>query len=294
VTTRDLLARCAFPASGTPVDLAVSGGADSTAMALLAHEAGLVATIHHVDHHLRATSGEDADAVARLAKALGFECVVHDVAVEPGGNLESRARAARRGVLPHGAMTAHTMDDLAETILINTMRGAGLDGLAPMMDDPTKPLVAVRRRELLEVVTSSAQPYCVDESNADTTLLRNKVRLEILPELSAAAGRDLVPVLARQARLIADELAWLDEVVSVDLSRGLDEVDCRELREWPVARQRRWLRAHLRSSDLGDGSHPPSADEVERALAVVRGEVVATELSGGRRLARSGQFLSLT
>jgi len=53
------------------------------------------------------------------------------------------------------------------------------------------------------------------------------------------------------------------------------------------------LRARLRAPDLGDGSHPPSADEVERAIDVVVGEVVATELSGGRRLSRRDQHLSL-
>jgi len=73
----------------------------------------------------------------------------------------------------------------------------------------------------------------------------------------------------------------------------LADADCRELRTWPVARLRRWLRGQLRGPDHGDGEHPPSADDVERALAVVRGDVVATELHGGRRLARRGQRLTL-
>ena len=73
----------------------------------------------------------------------------------------------------------------------------------------------------------------------------------------------------------------------------LSDADCRELRAWPRARLRRWLREWLRGPDRGDGSHPPSADEVERAIDVVVGDVVATELSGGRRLSRRGQRLSL-
>ena len=100
-------------------------------------------------------------------------------------------------------------------------------------------------------------------------------------------------MLARQAALIGDERAWLDELVRDDATRALGDVDCRELREWPVPRLRRWLRAQLRTADHGDGSHPPSAEEVERAIEVVRGEVVATELAGGRRLARRHRHLTL-
>ena len=67
---------------------------------------------------------------------------------EPGGaNFEARARAERRRALPAGALTGHTMDDLAETVLLNMMRGAGVDGLSPMVNDPTKPLRDLRRSE---------------------------------------------------------------------------------------------------------------------------------------------------
>jgi hypothetical protein len=72
----------------------------------------------------------------------------------------------------------------------------------------------------------------------------------------------------------------------------LEEADCRVVRAWPIARQRRWLREQLRSADEGDGAHPPSADEVDRALAVIAGTVVAAEVSRGRRLSRRDQHLT--
>jgi hypothetical protein len=106
------------------------------------------------------------------------------------------------------------------------------------------------------------------------------------------ASRDVVPLLARQAALMNDERRWLD-TLSVADAPTLADADCRELREWPRARLRRWLRQQLRSDDDGDGEHPPSADEVERAILVVEGVVVATQLSGGRRFARRSQRLTL-
>jgi tRNA(Ile)-lysidine synthase len=288
-----LLAQCHFADAGTPVDLAVSGGPDSLGLLLLALEAGLAVTVHHVDHHARAQSGADSDHVAEICRLLDVAFVRHDVDVAPGGNFEARARAARRGAMPAGVLTGHTMDDLAETVLLNMLRGAGLDGLSPMVNDPTKPLRDVRRGAVHEFVAASPYVAVHDETNESAAFLRNRVRHEILPLLDDVAGRDVVPILARQAALLFDERAWLDELARDDDAVTLEEADCRALRTWPRARLRRWLRAQLRTPDHGDGSHPPSADEVERAIGVVEGDVVAIELSGGRRLSRRGQRLTL-
>lgn len=292
--TTGLLAQCHFARAGTKVDLAVSGGPDSLGLLLLAIEAGLVVTVHHVDHHARASSGEDADHVAGICRTLNVAYVRHDVVVEPGGNFESRARSARRHALPSGVLTGHTMDDLAETVLLNMLRGAGLDGLSPMVSDATKPLRDVRRRALHEFVAASPYAAVHDETNESPAFWRNRVRHELMPLLDDVAGRDVVPILARQAALVFDERTWLDELARDDDAVTLEAADCRVLRTWPRARLRRWLRASLRTSDHGDGSHPPSADEVERAIDVVTGDVVAVELSGGRRLSRRDQHLTLS
>ena len=132
-----------------------------------------------------------------------------------------------------------------------------------------------------------------DETNDSADFKRNRVRHELLPLMDDVAERDVVAILARQAGLMHDEKVWLDELARSDDATTLAEADCRELRTWPRARLRRWLRVQLRSLDEGDGAHPPTADEVQRALDVVRGEAVATELSGGRRLARRAQHLTL-
>jgi tRNA(Ile)-lysidine synthase len=217
--------------------------------------------------------------VASLADRLSMSFVRHAVEVAPGPNLEARARAARRAVLPDDVLTAHTMDDQAETVLLNLLRGSGIDGLAGM-GPATKPLLGLRRAEVLGLVVARAEPFVVDPSNFDLTLRRNLIRARILPELSAVAGRDLVPVLARQSDLIRDDAGFLD-ALAVDAVA--DPIDVASLRAAPAVLRRRRLRDLARSADEG---HPPSSDEVDRMDAVVHHEVRATELSGGRRLAR--------
>jgi tRNA(Ile)-lysidine synthase len=289
----ELLTQCHFAEAPTTVDLAVSGGPDSLGLLLLALEAGLTVTVHHVDHHARPTSGADAEHVHAICQRLDVDFVCHDVVVEPGGNFESRARSARRAAMPIGVLTGHTMDDLAETVLLNMLRGAGVDGLSPMVGDPSKPLRDLRRSDLHAFVGSMPFVALHDETNDSPDFRRNRVRHELIGQLNDVAGRDVVPILARQAALMHDERTWLDELAVDDEAVSLGDADCRVLRTWPRARLRRWLRAQLRAADQGDGSHPPSADEVERAIVVVDGDAVATELSGGRRLSRRDQHLSL-
>ena len=146
---QSLLAQASFPEPGTSVELAVSGGPDSLGLLLLALEHGLMVHVAHVDHHARPTSTEEANHLREICEKLNVPIVIHDVEVELGPNFEERARLERRRVLSQVALTGHTMDDVAETIVLNMLRGAGTTGLSPMISDPTKPLAGVRRACLL-------------------------------------------------------------------------------------------------------------------------------------------------
>ena len=141
-----LLARCSFPGAGTPVTCAVSGGPDSLALLALAAEAGCSVTAVHVDHGLRPGSDREADMVARAAERFGAGFAAVTAIVEPGPNLEARARAARYAALPADALLGHTADDLAETVLLNLLRGAALDGLAGF-DPGRRPIRRLRRSQ---------------------------------------------------------------------------------------------------------------------------------------------------
>jgi hypoxanthine phosphoribosyltransferase len=237
----------------------------------------------HVDHGLRPGAEAEAEVVRAAAARFGARFESHRVSVGAGPNLEARARAARFAVLPADVATGHTMDDQAETILVNLLRGAGADGLAGMEPGPRHPILGLRRRETHALCAASGlRPVC-DESNDDPAFVRNRIRHELLPLCAQVAGRDPVPLLARQAGVLRDEVVLLDSLAANLLP---DPADARAVAgaERPLARRalRRWLR------EAGDGEYPPSLAEVDRTLAVAAGASVGTELSGGRRVRRTG------
>jgi tRNA(Ile)-lysidine synthase len=276
----ELLPRCTFPPGGDPLVAAVSGGADSLALLVLAAATGRPVTVIHVDHGLRPDSAADAALVRDVAAALGATCTVVPVDLEPGPNLEARARAARRAVLPEASMTGHTADDQAETILLNLLRGSGLDGLAGMRPGPSHPLLALRRAETAALCAACGLAPVHDPTNDDVHHLRNRIRHELLPALASAAHRDLVPVLTRQADLLRDEAGLLD-----GLAAAIDPTDARALAAAPLPLARRAVRRWLADP------YPPGAAAVERVLAVARGEAIACEIDGGRRVVRHAQRL---
>jgi tRNA(Ile)-lysidine synthase len=259
----------------------VSGGADSTALAVLAVAAGCTVTIHHVDHGIRPDSADDVEAVRATAERLDVPLVLHHVQVEHGPNLEARARAARYGALPADVLTGHTADDQAETVLLRLVRGAGADGLAAMTPGPTRPLLALRRHETRALCDALGLRTVDDPMNLDPAHQRVRVRSEVLPLLADIARRDVVPLLARTADLLRDDDHHLDAAAA-----AVDPTDARALAAAPTVLARRAVRRWL----TVDG-YPPDLATVERVLAVARGEHVGCEIGRGRSVRRSGQRL---
>jgi len=266
----------------------VSGGADSLALLVLAVAAGCEVTAIHVDHGLRPGSAAEAEVVRAAAERFGASFRSVQAMVEPGPNLEARARAARYAVLPDEVLTGHTADDQAETVLLNLLRGASLDGLAGM-DPERRPLRHLRRRETRELCAALGLEPVVDPSNTDPAFRRNRVRHEVVPLLDAVAERDVVPILARQADLLRADARLLDE-----LAETLDPTDARAVSAAPLPLARRAIRRWLRDQGAGGGErHPPDAAAVRRILEVCRGEAVACEIGGGWRVARTRNRLRL-
>ena len=263
----------------------MSGGADSLALLVLAVEAGCDVTAVHVDHGLRPGSADEAAVVARACELVGARFESRRVVVAPGPNLEARARAARYAALPADVLTGHTLDDQAETVLLNLLRGTGVDGLSGI-DRARRPLLGLRRHETEALCHTVGLEPVRDPSNHDLSIRRNRVRHEVLPLLDRVAQREVAPLLAR----LADHAAEVRELLD-DRSGGIDPTDAPALADAPPlvagAALRRWLRS---TSPEG---HPPDRAAIERVLAVARGEAVATELAGGWVVRRSEQRLVL-
>jgi tRNA(Ile)-lysidine synthase len=275
----ELLPRCNFPPPGTDVDCAFSGGPDSTALIALAQHHRLTVVAHHVEHGIRPESGDESELARAIAESLGVEFVLHRVQVAPGGNLEARARAARWSVLPPAAMTGHTADDQAETVLLRLLRGSGRDGLAGIAAGFRHPLLGLRRHETEAVCAALAIAPVRDRSNDGGEAWRNRVRHELLPLAADISDRDPVPILARTAALLRDEDELLDR-----LATAIDPTDARAVAAADPALARRALRKWL----TVDG-YPPDAACIERVLRVAAGHATACELGSGRRLERSRQ-----
>ena len=233
-----------FPELETrPVLVAASGGADSTALALLLHERGHELTLAHVHHGIRGkTADGDARFTEKLAKQLGARFVLgrFDVPAEAramGESLEMAARRVRRDFLVATArelgigwiVVGHTADDQAETVLMRIIRGtsvAGLGGIPYVTEHGgvrfVRPLRELSRCDLLAWLRERGQTWREDESNVDDFALRNRVRNEILPLIESRLNPG-----ARQALLRLGDIAAAENEVMEALARmwsGRDDV----------------------------------------------------------------------
>lgn len=188
-------------ATAGPVGLAVSGGSDSVALAVLVAELrpALRPLLLTVDHGLRAGAADDCEFVERLGRGLGLAVVRLTIAQRPRGSLQAWAREARYTALSeaarrHGLVavaTGHTLDDQAETLLMRLARGSGLRGLSAMRDRTMhhglvvlRPLLGSRRADLRAALVARGHGWRDDPSNDDLRFDRAALRRQ-MPELAA-------------------------------------------------------------------------------------------------------------
>lgn len=214
------------------VIVALSGGADSLALAAaVAFEApkrGIRALSVTVDHGLQPGSGDAAAGAAAAATALGLDARVVRVDVGTDGGPEAAARDARYAALRDAAreagaaaiLTAHTLDDQAETVLLGLARGAGAASLQGMAESAEleglrllRPLLSVRRSTTRAACEAqSLQPWD-DPHNVDTRFARVRVRERVLPVLEAELGPGIAEALARTAAQLREDAEAFDEMI---------------------------------------------------------------------------------
>jgi tRNA(Ile)-lysidine synthase len=298
-----------------------------------AHKLNVRIVVAHLDHGLRKDSRSDARWVKEFASKLGFESVlsrsdVAKAAKTACDNLEQAARRARYAFLGRTAkkheakfiLTAHTMDDQAETVLLRLLRGSGSDGMGGI--EPLRQLNAKSKAELMlarPLVTwarrSDTESYCrlrgvdylSDPMNKDEQFARVRVRRQLLPLMESFNAR-IVEGLSRTAELLRDELDVLTRqadallvTASIVTTKGKHNksetippsLDVRVLANAPVAVRRRALRRWI-SNGRGDLRRCELAhiQSIERLLRGEQGGRVA-ELPGGDKVVRRQSRLEL-
>jgi tRNA(Ile)-lysidine synthase len=321
------------------VVLAISGGADSVAMLRVAVElkqqrggSGRL-FVAHLNHGLRGEESDaDAEWLSDLCGRLGVPVEVGraDVATRAdnqGGSLEAAARTARYDFLRQTAetigarfvSTAHTADDQIETVLHRILRGTGMAGLSgipftrPLSPSVSlmRPILAMRRRDVLGYLAAIGQEYRTDASNADPRHTRNRLRNELLPALRERYNTDLDAALLRLAAHAAETQSlvtdWasklVDEYVTLEFGEPPDaqhhrqarriQVDCRHLSDQPQLMVREVCKSAWQ--EAGWPLQAMGFDEWQQLAAMVRDgtHTRSANLPGNVRARREGHALIL-
>jgi tRNA(Ile)-lysidine synthetase-like protein len=286
-----------------PLVLAVSGGTDSTALALilaeLRDEFGLVLHVAHFDHRARPrAAAADAAFVAELANHIGATLRVGRADAPPKNEDDARnaryefLRRVARDIGASAIATGHTRDDQAETVLLHLTRGAGLAGLAgmrPERDGIARPLLMLGRADTVAVCAAAGITPREDPTNRSLRFARNRIRHRVLPELAklnpeiASAIARLADAAAAVADSAADradatlEAAAIQDTVALDRLPGNEDARREALALWwarqtgqPLAARHRSALSQLAASTEGSRSLDLPGGRALREYATLR------------------------
>ena len=295
--------------AGDTVLVAVSGGADSLALAhaLSVESKEFVFTVIGVtvDHQLQEQSGAQAEKVVAQLKNFGLDCIIKKVNVDLKDGLEASARAARYSALQETAdeksavavFLGHTRDDQAETVLLGLARGSGTRSLSGMAHHN-----GVYVRPLLEITRDQSERYCEevklqywsDPHNENPDFSRVRVRNVALPALETSIGPGISEALARSAHLLRDDADALDHWAKAEeLALDLLNLDCAHLEKLPRAIRTRLIRAAIYAAGAPAGMVTMEHVSGVEALITAWSGQGALNLPGGVKVERISGRLSL-
>jgi tRNA(Ile)-lysidine synthase len=253
----------------------VSGGRDSVALLhWLIHSGYRKLIVCHLNHRLRGrASNGDARFVEKLADDCDLDFTVESVnirelAKKKKASIEAAAREARYKFFASAAkrkkcrtiFLGHHADDVVETFLINLFRGSGTSGLAAIRESAkrrigevdltiVRPLLGIWRGEIDRYIRVHRLKFREDASNQDLVPLRNRIRRRVIPYLEKTLGRNIRQSIWRAAMIAAEEETWIENQLSN--STG-NELPVGEMRELPVALQRRQIMKWLRAQGISE------------------------------------------
>jgi tRNA(Ile)-lysidine synthase len=296
--------------AGDTVLVAVSGGADSLALAhaLAIEGKEFVITVVGVtvNHQLQEQSGTQAEKVKKQLKNFGLDCIIRKVNVDHKNGLEASARKARYEALQEVAdeqravavFLGHTRDDQAETVLLGLARGSGtrsLSGMAHHNGLYVRPLLEITRVQNEQYCEEMKLQYWNDPHNENPDFSRVRVRNEALPVLEKSIGPGITEALARSAHLLRDDADALDhwakrEEIHLDLS----DMDCAHLESLPRAIRTRVIRAAIYAAGAPAGMVTLEHVSAVEALISAWSGQGALNLPGGVKVERISGRLSLS
>ena len=213
------------PTQGALFLVAVSGGADSLALAWAAQfvlpRAGFRVEAVIVDHGLQERSAEVARQAQTTLEQLGVPASIVAVDLDEGGNVEQRAREARYEALrdaahtrgAHAVLLGHTLDDQAETVLMGLARGSGpasIHGMDEVSGLWWRPFLGITRQTTRQTCVDAGLSWWDDPHNTDTRFLRPRIRHDVVPLLEDTMGPGVAEALVRTAQLIRQDNEVLD------------------------------------------------------------------------------------
>lgn len=280
----------------------VSGGPDSVALLLGLAELSIDVRAVHVHHGWRGTDADaDADWVADLGRQLGVptEIVVMSPELKEahaGKSVEEGARDARYQLLIEAAhrhdcsliAVGHTADDQVETVLHHILRGTGLSGLAGMPIERQftdrirliRPLLTIRRDDVLAFLAERQQSFRVDATNEDVALTRNRIRRELLPLLRESFNPQVDSALLRLSAQAAETVSVFEDManqllaeVVLEETETICRLDALRLSQSPEALIRQtlrqlWIQRNWPRQEMGHREWQRLADLVRRAGAI--------------------------
>ena len=296
--------------AGDKVLVAVSGGADSLALAhALSVEAKLLAVSVvgvSVDHQLQKESARQAENVVKQLSGMDLKCVVKKVQVEIKDGLEASARSARYKAINEVAQSenavavflGHTQDDQAETVLLGLARGSGtrsLSGMAAHSGILIRPLLGLTRETTQSYCEQSVLKFWEDPHNQDSQFARVRVRTEAIPVLEKTIGPGISEALARSSQLLREDADALDSWAQHEAMKlNLADLECAHLEAMPKAIRTRVLRMAIYAQGAPSGSVTAEHVSVIEALITAWSGQGAANLPGGVKVERISGRLSLS